>query len=159
MWCVVFSCGGFSCGGAQALECAASVGVVLGFSCPAASGIWVPGPGIEPVSPALAGGFLTTEPLFYFKSVKWLHVENTIALNLFLSLCLMHFYPFFVFCPDSTVYSHHQAGGGGLPSSLYYQLTLPFAAFSGYVFIFLPSFLNTFFLECPGIYKFFLELD
>ena len=90
MWCVGFSFGGFSCGGAQALECAASEGVVRGFSHPAASGIWVPGPGIEPVSPALAGGFLTTEPLFNFKSVKWLHVENTITLNLLLSLCLMH---------------------------------------------------------------------
>ena len=34
--------------------------VVCGFSCPAACGILVPWPGIEPASPALEGGFLTT---------------------------------------------------------------------------------------------------
>ena len=33
-----------------------------GLSCPAACGILVPRPGIEPASPALAGGFLTTGP-------------------------------------------------------------------------------------------------
>ena len=32
------------------------------LSCPAACGILVPGLGIEPVSPVLAGGFLTTGP-------------------------------------------------------------------------------------------------
>ena len=36
--------------------------VAYGLSCPAACGILVPGPGIEPVSPAFAGGFLTTGP-------------------------------------------------------------------------------------------------
>ena len=53
-------CSGFSCCGARALDS-------LGFS---SCGAWaqplhstwdLPGPGIEPVSPALAGGFFTTE--------------------------------------------------------------------------------------------------
>ena len=35
---------------------------VHGLSCPAACGILVPRPGIEPASPALEGGFLTTGP-------------------------------------------------------------------------------------------------
>jgi len=39
-----------------------SVVVVWGFSCPAARGILVPRPGIEPMSPSLEGGFLTTGP-------------------------------------------------------------------------------------------------
>ena len=44
---------------------------VSGLSCPAACGILVPRPGMEPASPALEGRFLTTEPpgksLLYFK--------------------------------------------------------------------------------------------
>ena len=40
-----------------------SVVVVRGLSCPAARGILVPRPGIEPASPALEGGFFTTGPL------------------------------------------------------------------------------------------------
>ena len=40
-----------------------SLAVVCGLSCPAASGILVPQPGIELVSPALEGRFLTTGPL------------------------------------------------------------------------------------------------
>ena len=57
-----FHCGGFSCCRAQALGGAGSVVVGHGFSRSAA---WkdLPGPGSEPVSPALAGGFLTTGPL------------------------------------------------------------------------------------------------
>ena len=39
-----------------------SVVVACGLSCPAACGILVPRPGIEPASPALEGGFLTTGP-------------------------------------------------------------------------------------------------
>ena len=40
-----------------------SSGVVArGLSCPAACGILVPWPGIEPASPALEGGFFTTGP-------------------------------------------------------------------------------------------------
>ena len=54
-------CSGFSCCGARALEHRLS-------SCGARGqllrGMWdLPGPGLEPVSPALAGGFLTTAPL------------------------------------------------------------------------------------------------
>ena len=39
-----------------------SLVVALGLSCPVACGILVPQPGIEPESPALEGGFLTTRP-------------------------------------------------------------------------------------------------
>ena len=41
---------------------AGSVVVAHGLSCHAACGILVPRPGIEPESPALEGGFLTTGP-------------------------------------------------------------------------------------------------
>ena len=54
---------GFSCCGAWALELVGSVVVLCGLnSCPVACRILVPGPWVEPVSPALAGGFLITEP-------------------------------------------------------------------------------------------------
>ena len=43
------------------LQSAGSVVVVHGLSCSPARGIF-PDPGLERVSPALAGGFLTTEP-------------------------------------------------------------------------------------------------
>ena len=73
-------CGGFSCCGAQALGARASVVVSRGLS---SCGSWapecrlsscgarayllhdmwdLPGPGLHPVSPALAGGFLTIAP-------------------------------------------------------------------------------------------------
>ena len=73
-------CGGFSCCRARALGVQASVVVARGLS---SCGLWalerrlsscgaralllhsmwdLPGPGIEPVSPASAGGFLTTVP-------------------------------------------------------------------------------------------------
>ena len=73
-------CGGFSCCGAHALGARASVVVAHGLnscgsraverrlsSCGARAlllcGMWdLPRPGIEPVSPALAGRFLTTAP-------------------------------------------------------------------------------------------------
>ena len=73
-------CSGFSCCRACALGTWASVVVVRGLSscgsqapehrlssCGARAellcGIWdLPGPGLEPMSPALAGGFLTTTP-------------------------------------------------------------------------------------------------
>ena len=55
-----------------------SVVVVQGLSCSAE--MWdLPGPGIEPVSPALAGGFLTTAP-----PGKPLHYYFLTALPLFL---------------------------------------------------------------------------
>ena len=73
-------CGIFSCCGAQALGMRASVVAARRLSCcgsqalecrlsscgPRAQllrGMWdLPGPGLEPLSPALAGGFLTTAP-------------------------------------------------------------------------------------------------
>ena len=73
-------CGGFSCCGALALGARASVVVAHGLSscgsralerrlssCGARAlllhGMWaLPGPGLEPMSPASAGGFLTTAP-------------------------------------------------------------------------------------------------
>ena len=61
-------CGGFSCCRAHVLGARASVVVALGLSsCGARAqllhGMWdLPGPGLEPVPPALAGGFLTTVP-------------------------------------------------------------------------------------------------
>ena len=54
-------CGGFSCCRAQALGRQASVAVAYGLSCSSTLGN-LPGPGIKPVSPTLAGGFLTTGP-------------------------------------------------------------------------------------------------
>ena len=48
--------------GAQAPEYAGSVVTMRELSCPTACEILVPRPGIEPMSPALEGGFLTTGP-------------------------------------------------------------------------------------------------
>ena len=47
---------------AGALECVGSVVVVPRLSCPAECEILVPRPGIKPMSPKLAGRFLTTGP-------------------------------------------------------------------------------------------------
>ena len=47
---------------APGLRSTGSVVAEHGLSCPAACGILVPRPGIEPVSPVSAGGFLTTGP-------------------------------------------------------------------------------------------------
>ena len=56
-------CGGFSCCRARALGVWASAVMAPGLSCSAACGMWdVPEPGIETVTPAFAGGFLTTAP-------------------------------------------------------------------------------------------------
>ena len=55
-------CDGFSCCEAQVLGHTGAILVVHGLSCPAACGILLPAPGIEPMSPALSGGFLTTRP-------------------------------------------------------------------------------------------------
>ena len=54
---------GLSSYGMRALEHVGSVVAVHGLSCPVACGILVPQLGIEPASPALEGGFLTTGPL------------------------------------------------------------------------------------------------
>ena len=65
-------CGGFSCCGAQALEFRLSSCGSRALECRLSScgaqaqllrGMWdLPGPGLEPVSPAWTGGFLTTAP-------------------------------------------------------------------------------------------------
>ena len=53
---------GLSAHGLQQLWHMGSVVVAHGLSCSTA-GMWdLPGPGLEPVSPALAGGFLTIAP-------------------------------------------------------------------------------------------------
>ena len=54
--------GDFSCCRALALGHMGSVVVAYSLSCPVACRSLVPGPGIEPVSSALAGEFLTTGP-------------------------------------------------------------------------------------------------
>ena len=53
-------CSGFSCCRAQAWRCMNTVAVACRLISPVACGILVPQPRIEPVSPALGGGFLTT---------------------------------------------------------------------------------------------------
>ena len=52
-----------------------SVAVAHGLSCPTAGGILVPRSGIEPVSPTLAGGFLTNGPPG--KSLSWGHLYTS----------------------------------------------------------------------------------
>ena len=47
---------------ALSLRHASSVVAARGLSCPTACGILVPQPGMEPMSPALEGGFFTTGP-------------------------------------------------------------------------------------------------
>ena len=54
--------GDFSCCCSKTLGTWASVVMAHGLNCPDACGILVPRPGIEPTSPALAGGFITTGP-------------------------------------------------------------------------------------------------
>ena len=64
LWCTgsLVQCGLLSSCGTRALERAGSVVAAYGPSCPMACGILVPQLGIEPLSPALEGGFLTTGP-------------------------------------------------------------------------------------------------
>ena len=66
--CAASHCGGFSCCGARALGARASVVVARGLSsCGARASLlrsmWnLPRAGLKPMSPSLAGGFLTTAP-------------------------------------------------------------------------------------------------
>ena len=53
---------GFCCGMGALFEGTGSVVAVLKLSCPAACGILPPWPWIEPASPAMEGGFLSTGP-------------------------------------------------------------------------------------------------
>ena len=62
-------CRGSSCLGARAPGHAGSAVVAHRLSCSMARGILVPGPGMEPVSPELAGRFLTLGPPE--KSLSW----------------------------------------------------------------------------------------
>ena len=57
------SCSGFLVVERRLWSARASVVVVHGLSCHAACWVLVPWPGIEPISPALQGGFLITGPL------------------------------------------------------------------------------------------------
>jgi len=71
-WMWASHCGGFFCCRAWALGC-----VGLSNCCTQVHlthNMWrilIPGPGIEPMPPALAGGFLTTGPLGKFKTWSW----------------------------------------------------------------------------------------
>ena len=91
-------CGGFSCCGAQALGMWASVVVAhrlssCGSRAQLLHSMWdLPGPGIKPVTPALAGGFLTTVPpgkslydvfenyfgmlLFFIQQYHFVYIQN-----------------------------------------------------------------------------------
>ena len=79
---VASHCSGFSCCGAWALGAQVSVVVACGpSSCGSRAkllrGMWdLPGPGLEPVSPALAGGFLTTTPPRKSESLAHFKVAN-----------------------------------------------------------------------------------
>ena len=70
------------------LRHANSVVVARRLSCPAACGILVPRPGIEPVSPALEGSFFTTGPpaeprLCFLLSVwPWANLLTSLSLSL-----------------------------------------------------------------------------
>ena len=62
-WIFIVSCGGFHHGPwTPWLWCTGSVVVACGLSCSKACCILVPWPGVEPMSPALQSGFLTTGP-------------------------------------------------------------------------------------------------
>ena len=77
---------GFSCWGAQFLEHRLSS---CGTWAYLFRGMWVlPGPGIEPVSPALAGRFLSTRLLG--KSLNWflLCAEPTLHCNKYIRVCV-----------------------------------------------------------------------
>ena len=60
---------GFSSCDLRAPECAGSVVVTHGLSCPTACGILITQPGIKPTFPALEDGFLTNGPPVQFSSV------------------------------------------------------------------------------------------
>ena len=72
---VLLASRGILCREAEALECAGSVVVAHGLSYSATCGTLVPWPGIEPASPALQGGFLTTGPLGKFLDSSWVDVS------------------------------------------------------------------------------------
>ena len=58
-----------------------SLVVACGLSRPAACGILVPQPGIEPASPALEGGFLTTGPLGKSPGLAFIIPHNSLEID------------------------------------------------------------------------------
>ena len=67
--------------------------VALGLSCPMVCGVLVPRPGIEPVSPALEGGFLTTGPPRKATPPCFLTPTQHSERNCITSLCLLSSVP------------------------------------------------------------------
>ena len=93
----------FHCTGSPLRHTGASLVGVRGLSHPMARGILVPWPGIEPTSPALEGGFLTTGPChrspwhgFWSVFFQWLMMSS-------IFLCT---YWLFVYLPWRNVYSN-----------------------------------------------------
>ena len=87
------------------LQSAGSVVVVHGLSCSTACRI-LPGPGLKPLSPALAGGFLTTVPPGksqeqHFKTIRYFinyqqkqNKTKTLLLFIFISIyCFCYIFP------------------------------------------------------------------
>ena len=90
-------CGGFSCWGARALGVQASV-----F---AARGMWdLPGPEIEPISPALAGGFLTTAPPGKSLVMFFINLRKLTSFPTFLRVFYHEWVLNFVPCFSATIY-------------------------------------------------------
>ena len=90
--------GGFSCCGAQVLGGQASVVAARGLSgcgtwASLLQGMWhLPGPGITPVSSALACRFLSTVPVYQFE--EWVHTVLFwffLVMNRDFSFCLNYF--------------------------------------------------------------------
>ena len=102
---VVVACGLSSCG-SQALERRLSS---CGMWASLLHGMWhLPGPGLEPVSPALAGGFLTTappgKPLSQISETTWLpwslfqgYQETQWTTSLFFTSVLRYFLHIWLF--------------------------------------------------------------
>ena len=135
-------CGGFSCCRAQALGAQASVVVARGLSscglwalerrfssCGAWAqllrGVWdLPGPGLEPVSPTLAGGVLTTVPPG--KSPKWIfevstqitfQFQSVAVKTFFLTVVRKRTYCLFIHSKFVALVPHHQSTQEGAGSS------------------------------------------
>ena len=93
----------FGCTGSPLRRTGASLVGVRGLSRPKARGILVPWPGIEPTSPALEGGFLTTRPYhgspwhgFWSVFFQWLMTSSIFSCTYWL----------FVYLPWRNVYSN-----------------------------------------------------
>ena len=138
--------GGFSFCGARALGVRASVVVAHGLSscgswapehrlssCGARAyllrGMWdLPGPGLEPVSPALTGGFLTTappgKPSISSQSVPWVRFPSTPISDPFIGIRLSSQQPWLFLDPRPWARmwvlpgpTHQRCSHHGLPPS------------------------------------------